>query len=66
MARNYFSKHGGPEFRNNGYTAHKEHHDHDDSHTHKHMNKLFKPLEIVFLSFIPIVFVIAIAVMAIL
>jgi hypothetical protein len=65
MARNHFSKAGGPYFINNGFTAHKEHHNHDDSHTHENMQKLFKPLEFALLSFIPIVFVIAIVVMAI-
>jgi hypothetical protein len=65
MARNYFSKYGGPEFRNNGYTAHKDHHNHDDSHSHEDIPSSYKPLEIALLSFIPIVFVIAIVVMAI-
>ena len=64
MARNYFSKAGGPYFINNGFTAHKEHHDHDNSHTHDYMHNSFKPLEFVLLSFIPIVFVIAIVIMA--
>lgn len=64
MARNHFSKYGGPEFRNNGYTAHKDHHGHDDSHTHDSINNSFKPLDLVFLSIVPIVFVIAIVIMA--
>jgi hypothetical protein len=61
MARNHFSKAGGPYFLNNGTTSHKEHHNHDDSHTHEHMNKTFKPLHIVLSCIIPMVFVIAIA-----
>ena len=64
MARNHFSKAGGPYFLNNGFTQHKDHSNHDDSHTHEYMKQIFKPLEIVFLSFIPIVFVIAIVIMA--
>ena len=66
MARNHFSKAGGPYFINNGFTRHKEHNDHDDSHTHEYMKQIFKPLEIALLCFIPIVFVIAIVIMAIL
>ena len=64
MARNHFSKAGGPYFINNGFTAHKEHHNHDDSHTHDSINNSFKPLDLVFLSLVPIVFVIAIVIMA--
>lgn len=37
MGRNHFSKAGGPYFINNGISAHKEHHKHDDSHTHEYM-----------------------------
>lgn len=37
MGRNHFSKAGGPYFINNGFSAHKEHHKHDDSHTHPYM-----------------------------
>jgi hypothetical protein len=37
MTRNHFSKAGGPYFINNGVSAHKEHHKHDDSHTHPYM-----------------------------
>lgn len=37
MGRNHFSRHGGPYFINNGISAHKEHHKHDDSHTHPYM-----------------------------
>jgi hypothetical protein len=64
MGRNYFSKAGGPYFINNGLSGHIEHHNHDDSHTHGDINKPFKPLDLIFLSLIPIVFVIAIVVMA--
>jgi len=37
MTRNHFSKAGGPYFINNGISAHKEHHVHDDSHIHEYM-----------------------------
>jgi hypothetical protein len=37
VGRNHFSKAGGPYFINNGISAHKEHHKHDDSHTHPYM-----------------------------
>ena len=46
MARNHFSKAGGPYFLNNGFTKHKEHHDHDDSHTHEHMSKTPNPISV--------------------
>lgn len=39
MTRNYFSKHGGPYFKNNGVSKHSHHH--DDPHDIKPDRALF-------------------------
>jgi hypothetical protein len=31
MGRNYFSKHGGPYFMNNGFSKHHDHHDNSEA-----------------------------------
>jgi hypothetical protein len=53
MGRNYFSKHGGPYFINNGFTSHTDHHKSDTSHEHiKPDPNLFYGLTIGFVSVI--------------
>ena len=53
MGRNYFSKHGGPYFINDGFTRHE--HDHKSDSPHEDINlspNLFYGLTIGFVSFI--------------
>ena len=61
MGRNYFSKHGGPYFINDGFSKHT--HDHDDPNHIKPDSTLFGILA---MGFVTIMVCIAIAIMAIL
>jgi hypothetical protein len=56
MGRNYFSKHGGPYFINDGFSKHD--HDHKPGSNHEHIKpdtNLFYGLVISFLSLLAII-----------
>jgi hypothetical protein len=62
MGRNYFSRHGGPYFINNGFS---QHHDHDHNELSNHEHSKQDPehvfIAIAFLSLVAILSIVMIA-----